>query len=97
MTTLAIDPTADLLRWRSDREDVLRAPHGWLSLVGLHALTATPRPVPGVPGLWWTDGTDALVRTDAADGVTDPARGCRRSWPRSCRRDVPTRTAWSWS
>ncbi|KQR15960.1 DUF1684 domain-containing protein [Cellulomonas sp. Leaf334] len=72
MTTLAIDPTADLLRWRSDREETLRQPHGWLSLVGLYALTATPRPVPGVPGRWSTDGADALVETDAADGVTDP-------------------------
>ena len=50
MTTLAIDPTADLLRWRSDREDALRQPHGWLSLVGLYALTATPRSIPGCPG-----------------------------------------------
>ena len=78
MTTLATDPTTDLQRrtdlqrWRAGRESGLRQPHGWLSLVGLHALTATPRPVPGVPGLWWTDGADALATTDAADGVTDP-------------------------
>ncbi|GEK21098.1 DUF1684 domain-containing protein [Cellulomonas xylanilytica] len=72
MTTLTIDPTADLLAWRSDRESALRQPHGWLSLVGLHALTAAPRAVPGVPGLWSSDGVDAHVQTDAADGVTDP-------------------------
>jgi len=79
MTTLAIDPTADLQRWRTDllrwrtgREAGLRQPHGWLTLIGLHALTATPRSIPGVPGLWWTDGDVALVRTDDADGVTDP-------------------------
>lgn len=72
MTTLAIDPTADLLRWRSEREEALRQPHGWLSLVGLHALRTAPRPIPGVPGLWSTDGVHALVRTEAADGVTDP-------------------------
>lgn len=72
MTTLAIDPTADLLRWRNEREETLRQPHGWLSLVGLYALTAVPRSIPGVPGRWSTDGSDALVETDAADAVTDP-------------------------
>lgn len=72
MTTLATDPTTDLQRWRTGRESGLRQPHGWLTLVGLHPLTATPRAVPGVPGVWWTGGHDAFARTDAADGVTDP-------------------------
>ncbi|KQS97508.1 DUF1684 domain-containing protein [Cellulomonas sp. Leaf395] len=72
MTTLATDPTIDLQDWRADREAALRQPHGWLSLTGLYALTSEPRTIPGVPGRWWTDGNDALVQTDAADGVTEP-------------------------
>ena len=72
MTTLATDPTTDLQAWRTDREATLRQPHGWLSLIGYHALTSAPQSIPGVPGLWWTDGADAFVTTDATDGVTDP-------------------------
>ena len=72
MTTLATDPTTDLQAWRTDREATLRQPHGWLSLIGYHALTSAPQTIPGVPGLWWTDGADAFVTTDATDGVTDP-------------------------
>ncbi|NUU19750.1 DUF1684 domain-containing protein [Cellulomonas humilata] len=70
MSTLTTDPTTDLLRWRTERETFLRRPHGWLSLVGLHALTATPSTVPGLPGQWWTDGADVFVRAGA--GLTDP-------------------------
>lgn len=70
MTALTTDPTTDLQRWRTARETALRQPHGWLSLVGLHALTAAPRSVPGLPGEWWTDGDDAFVRSGA--GLQDP-------------------------
>jgi uncharacterized protein (DUF1684 family) len=72
MTITATVPTTDLLRWRTDRESALRQPHGWLSLVGLYALTSSPRPVPGLPGLWWTDGEDAFAQASAADGLSDP-------------------------
>jgi len=70
MSTLVTEPTTDLLRWRAEREAVLRQPHGRLSLVGLHALTATPRTVPGLPGRWWTDGDDAFV--ESGGGLSDP-------------------------
>ncbi|WP_421733555.1 DUF1684 domain-containing protein [Cellulomonas sp.] len=70
MSTLTTDPTTDLLRWRTERETVLRQPHGWLSLVGLHALTSTPSTVPGLPGQWWTDGDDAFVQASA--GLSHP-------------------------
>lgn len=44
--------------WRAARARELRAPHGWLSPTALHWPTATPRPLPGVPGEWWVaDGT----------------------------------------
>lgn len=89
MTATTLSPAdeavADLRRARAEREAALREPHGWLSLVGLHALTSDPRPVPGVPGIWSTDGEHALVETVAADGVTDPASGdaLAGSWRRT--------------
>jgi uncharacterized protein (DUF1684 family) len=95
MTIVTADPTTDLLRWRADREAVLREPHGWLSVVALHPLTASPRPVPALPGLWWTDGPDAYVRADAAEGVTDPQTGERLdgTWQRTVGEGLSTLVA----
>ena len=36
--------------WRQAREERLTAPHGFLSITGLHWLGATPQRIDGVPG-----------------------------------------------
>lgn len=58
-------PVRDWARWREERTATLSAPHGWLSLTGLHWLDATPRAVAGVPGRWSADGS--VVRVADAD------------------------------
>ncbi|WP_454728508.1 DUF1684 domain-containing protein [Cellulosimicrobium protaetiae] len=63
--------------WHAEREEALRPPHGWLSLVAYHWLPTEPAALPGVPGLWWADadgahhraGADGAVRTTAGAGV----------------------------
>ncbi|QJW37913.1 DUF1684 domain-containing protein [Cellulosimicrobium protaetiae] len=63
--------------WHAEREDGLRPPHGWLSLVAYHWLPAEPAALPGVPGLWWADadgahhraGEGGAVRTTTGDSV----------------------------
>lgn len=42
--------------WRAAREDDLRTPHGWLSLVAYLDVPHTPTPLGAVPGRWWVDG-----------------------------------------
>src|SRR5690606_27233928 len=64
--------------WHAEREEGLRPPHGWLSLVAYHWLPAEPAALPGVPGLWWADADGAhhrasegrAVRTATGDDVT---------------------------
>ncbi|MFI2704402.1 DUF1684 domain-containing protein [Cellulosimicrobium composti] len=64
--------------WHAEREEALRPPHGWLSLVAYHWLPAEPAALPGVPGLWWADADGAhhrasegrAVRTATGDDVT---------------------------
>ncbi|MGN0111691.1 MAG: hypothetical protein ACI38P_08565, partial [Cellulosimicrobium funkei] len=55
--------------WHAEREDGLRPPHGWLSLVAYHALPAEPAALPGVPGLWWADADGAHHRADEGGAV----------------------------
>jgi uncharacterized protein len=38
--------------WHADRETLLREPHGWLSLTGLHWLTGVAAAYPDLPGSW---------------------------------------------
>ena len=54
--------------WRREREDALREPYGWLSLVELEWLGSTPQSLAHFPGLWSADGN--LVTF--APRVTDP-------------------------
>lgn len=64
------DPTthdAEWVRWRREREDTLRAPHGWLSVTALHWLTAQPTVLAGLPGRWASDGVSVTVT--AGDGL----------------------------
>lgn len=55
--------------WHAEREERLRQPHGWLSLTGLHWLSAEPCEFPGVPGRWRTRDGRAEVTAAAADGL----------------------------
>ena len=54
--------------WHAEREDGLRPPHGWLSLVAYHWLPSAPAALPGVPGLWWADADGAHHRGDPGAG-----------------------------
>ena len=47
--------------WRAERHAELIRPHGWLSLTALHWLGPDPTALPGLPGLWWQDGTRIWV------------------------------------
>jgi len=63
------DLQAEWDKWHHRREAVLRQPHGWLSLTGLHWLDHTPRRFPGVPGEWVTDGETARVTATSNEGL----------------------------
>lgn len=54
--------------WRADREQSLREPTGWLSLVSLTWLDAAPQPVPGFPGLWSARGAGLPSVNGEEDG-----------------------------
>lgn len=71
MTTLTeTDAATERAAWHETRERALLEPHGWLSLTALHWLAARPAPLPGVPGLWWTDRDGVThVRAESADEV----------------------------
>lgn len=71
-----VDPTTDgageaaaWAVWHTEREDGLRPPRGWLSLVGYHWLPAEPAVLRGVPGLWWADADGAHHRAGEGGGV----------------------------
>jgi hypothetical protein len=54
-------------QWQVARERELAHPYGWLALVSLDWLSATPREYPGVPGTWWQDDDAAYVDPNGAD------------------------------
>ncbi|MBN0039260.1 DUF1684 domain-containing protein [Cellulosimicrobium cellulans] len=65
-------PAADAAAWEAwhaEREEALRPPHGWLSLVAYHWLAAEPTALPGVPGLWWADADGAHHRAGEGGAV----------------------------
>ena len=65
--------------WHAKREQVLAAPHGWLSLVSIDWLDDQPRTYHDLPGRWWSEGDAAVVEADgelSADG--EPITGKRR-------------------
>ncbi|MEZ0164301.1 DUF1684 domain-containing protein [Kineococcus sp. LSe6-4] len=55
--------------WRRERTTTLSAPHGWLSLTGLHWLDAEPAAVEGLPGRWTSVDGGVDVTATAADGI----------------------------
>lgn len=53
--------------FRARREAELASPFGWLTLTGFEWLPTEPTALPGLPGLWSTDGQDAFVDAVASD------------------------------
>ncbi|MBO0851837.1 MAG: hypothetical protein J2P20_20420, partial [Pseudonocardia sp.] len=71
------DLTQQWRDWHAEREQELRAPHGWLSLAGLHWLTSVPSVIERVPGHWSADGSGVTVAAPADDGLTIDGRPVR--------------------
>jgi uncharacterized protein len=67
-------------QWKVARERELVQPHGWLALVSLDWLSATPREYPGAAGSWWQDADAAYVDPGAAELSVDgePVTGVHR-------------------
>ncbi|MER7536736.1 DUF1684 domain-containing protein [Streptomyces sp. NPDC097704] len=61
--------------WHRDKDARLASEHGFLSITGLHWLSADPQTFPGVPGAWSTGPDGVVVELDegeelVVDGVT---------------------------
>ncbi len=56
--------------WRRAHEDVVTAPHGFLSITGLHWLDATPRRYDGAPGEWWLGPDGVEVELGDSESLT---------------------------
>jgi uncharacterized protein len=69
VTAGTVDLVGDWAAWHAEREDTLRAPHGWLSLAGLHWLDGEARPYPELPGTWRAVGGGVEVTAARDDGV----------------------------
>ena len=52
--------------WRTEREQGLADPYGWLALVSLDWLENDPRSYPGLPGRWWQDSEAAYFDPQGA-------------------------------
>jgi uncharacterized protein len=80
---IAPDLEREWAQWHAQREQELRTPHGWLSLTGLHWLTAEPTEFPGLPGRWRATGDGGVELTADGDAALDgePVRGTVRLEP----------------
>jgi hypothetical protein len=56
--------------WLERRGQDLRAPYGWLSLVGLHWLDTTPQRFADVPGEWSAEDGVIRVKASVSDGLS---------------------------
>jgi uncharacterized protein (DUF1684 family) len=63
--------------FRAAREKRLTAPHGYLSITGLHWLGPTPRRFPGVPGAWSLGPDGVTVELDDDEVLTIDGREVR--------------------
>jgi uncharacterized protein len=83
MTTLESPLQQEWDAWHREREEQLRAPHGWLSLTALHWLDGTARAVDGLPGTWRATGDGFVELTTAGDAALDgvPVSGTVRLEP----------------
>ncbi len=69
MTSTSTDLHIAWYAWHAEREERLRAPHGWLSLTALHWLTPEPSTVAGLPGRWSATPDGVRITAVAADGL----------------------------
>ncbi len=56
--------------WHAEREEGLRAPHGWLSLTSRIWLGPEPADVAGLPGRWSATPEGVVVTAAASDGLS---------------------------
>ncbi|MEU9398884.1 DUF1684 domain-containing protein [Streptomyces sp. NPDC048242] len=59
--------TEDWLEWYRAHEARLAAPHGFLSITGLHWLDDHPQRFPDAPGTWHTGGEGVVVHLDEGE------------------------------
>jgi uncharacterized protein (DUF1684 family) len=55
--------------FRAARVAELTESYGWLTLQGFHWLPPTPGALPGLPGRWSADDTEARLLAEAGDGL----------------------------
>jgi uncharacterized protein (DUF1684 family) len=66
----AADTAADAWqRWTEARTAYASAVHGPLALTGTHWLGPEPEEIPGLPGVWWTEGGLVRLSAKSADGL----------------------------
>lgn len=75
MTAGTVDLAEDWAAWQAEREETLRAPHGWLSLTARHWLDERARAYPDLPGTW--RAVDGGVEITAAAGDDVAVDGVR--------------------
>ncbi len=70
---MAEDLLGEWEAFRAAREEGLTAPHGFLSITGLHWLDSLPRRYDGVPGAWWlgAEGVEIELGPDEALIIDD--------------------------
>lgn len=61
--------TEEWLAWYRGHEERLAAPHGFMSITGLHWLDDRPRRLPDAPGAWSTDTDGITVTLDEGEEV----------------------------
>jgi uncharacterized protein (DUF1684 family) len=67
--TATVDLATGWAAWHAEREETLRAPHGWLSLTALHWLDGDARRYPDLPGTWRAADGGAEITATAEDDV----------------------------
>jgi uncharacterized protein len=84
MTTTETRFEQDWAAWHAQREEELRAPHGWLSLTALHWLDEHPAAFPDLPGRWRATGDGGVELTASGEVEVDgaPVQGTVRLEPR---------------
>lgn len=71
-------PVTDFLgawqAWRDEREERLRAPHGWLAITAIHWLTGRAQRFDDVPGSWSGGEHGATVTLEPGESLTAGGR-----------------------
>lgn len=67
---MAEDFLGEWQAWRRAREARLTAPHGFLSITGLHWLGPDPQRYDGAPGAWWVGADGVEVELGPGESLT---------------------------